>query len=115
MFREKKIARLAFRAHKELLLAIEGEAKKQNTTMSQVMVEILSERLLLPLLTKNDQYEKMDPLDRIDLIFASLESKSSDDSHKLIENRRSQSFWCQTHTENQILTRATESGVRWRC
>ncbi len=62
MLREKKIARLAFRANKELLLAIEEEAEKQKTTMSEVMVEILSERLLLP----------SDPFDKIDRLLASL-------------------------------------------
>ncbi|MGO9612605.1 MAG: hypothetical protein ACLPX5_06190 [Dissulfurispiraceae bacterium] len=73
MLREKKSARLAFRAHKRLLHAIEGKAKECRTSMSYVIVQILSEALMTPSLTENEQFEKMDPLDRIDLIFASMD------------------------------------------
>ena len=92
MPRERKSARLAFRSHKRLLQAIEEEAKKHNTTMSDIMVEILSDRLLLPSLPKNDPYDKPDPLDAIDRLFEALESKTSDDFHELIETRRNESF-----------------------
>ncbi len=62
MPRERRSARLAFRAHKKLLLAIEEEAKKHNTTMSDVIVQVLSEALLPP----------SDPFDKIDRLLASL-------------------------------------------
>ena len=92
MPRERKSARLAFRAHKRLLQAIEEEAKKHNTTMSNVMVEILSDRLLPPPLPQNYRHDKEDPLDAIDRLFDAMGSKTSDDSHKLIETRSNESF-----------------------
>ncbi len=69
MPKEKKRARIALRAPLRLRKVIKEWADREQTTMSDIIVRVLSETLLSPSLVRNDQ---VNPVDMIEQLLARL-------------------------------------------